>query len=91
MNQPTNQAYQIKEKLAELEESMLAKTPDMPILLQKIHRQLDADPDVVTLLSNEDCSILVRGLTQQTGASIAATVIKKGTKKAMSRMTVADL
>jgi len=87
----TDQAYQIKEKLARLEEMLLSKAPNMKELLRDIHRQLKADPDNVTVLSNEECAILVRGLERQTSASIAETVVKKAPKKAMNKMTVSDL
>lgn len=90
MNQP-DQAFQIKEKLASLEAALLAGTPDMPQLLRTIHRELKSDPDTVTLLSEEECSILVRGLKKQTATEIATKVIKKKPKKAMSKMTIDDL
>lgn len=86
-----DQAYQIKEKLASLEAALLEGTPNMPILLREIHRNLKNDPDIVTLLSEEDCSILVQGLKKVTATTIATTAIKKGSKKALSKMTVDDL
>lgn len=87
----SDQAYVIKEKLAELEEALLASTPGMKDLLREIHKALKADPDVVTLLSEEDCSILVRGLKKQTATEIATKSLSASKKKAMSKMTVADL
>lgn len=91
-NQPANdQAFEVREKLAQLEEALLAGTPNMPTLLRDIHRKLKQDPDTVTLLSEEECSILVRGLKKQTSTEIATTAIKKGTKKAISKLTVDDL
>lgn len=90
MNNP-DQAFEVREKLASLEEALLAGTPNMAVLLRDIHRTLKADSDVVTLLSEEECSILVRGLKKQTATEIATKAVKKGTKKAMSKMTVSDL
>ena len=88
MNNP-NQAFEVQEKLASLEEALLAGTPGMATLLRDIHRTLKADPDVVTLLSEEECSILVRGLKKQTATEIATKAVKKGgAKKAMSKMQV---
>lgn len=86
----STQAYEIKEKLAQLEAALLSATPNMPTLLRDIHRSLKADPDVVTILSEEECSILVRGLKKQTATEIAVGAVK-GKKKAQSKMTVADL
>jgi len=88
---PSNQAFEVREKLASLEAALLAKTPDMPTLLRAIHKNLKADPDVVTLLSEEECSILVRGLKEVTKTTIAAKALKKGAKKALGKMTVDDL
>jgi len=86
-----DQAFEVREKLASLEAALLSGTPDMPSLLRDIHRTLKADPDVVTILSEEECSILVRGLKKQTATEIATKAVKKGGKKAMSKMTVGDL
>lgn len=86
-----NQAFEVQEKLAQLEQALLAGTPTMPTLLREIHRTLKNDPDIVTLLSEEDCSILVRGLKKQTATEIATSATKKKTTKAMSKMTLLDL
>jgi hypothetical protein len=88
---PTDQAFEVREKLAALEEALLTSLPSMPSLLRDIHRNLKADPDVVTLLSEEECAILVTGLKKQTGTEIATSALKGPRKKAISKMTVADL
>lgn len=85
-----DQAFAIKEKLAQLEEALLEATPNMPVLLRDIHRELKADPDVVTLLSEEECAILVRGLKKQTSTEIATKAVKS-TKKPAKKITVDDL
>jgi hypothetical protein len=82
-----DQAFEVREKLAQLEASLLAGTPNMPVLLRDIHRTLKADPDVVTILSEEECNILVRGLKKQTATEIAIGAVK-GKKKSMSKMQV---
>jgi hypothetical protein len=87
----SDQAYLIKEKLAALETALLEQLPTMRTLLQDIHRSIRLDPDLVTLLSEEDCAIVVQGLMKQTGAVIATSALKAPKKKALSRMTVADL
>ena len=86
-----NQAFEIQEKLAQLEAQLVSGTPNIATLLRDIHSKLKADPDTVTLLSEEECSILVRGLKKQTGAEIATVALKKAPKKALSKMTVDDL
>ncbi len=88
MNTPaSNQAFEVKEKLAALEEALLSSNPEMPSLLRAIHKNLKQDPDIVTLLTEEECSILVRGLKKQTATDIATKSIK-APKKAMNKMQV---
>ena len=84
----TQQGFEIKEKLATLEASLLEQSPGMANLLRDIHKILKQDPDLVTILSEEDCSILVRGLKKQTATNIATAALKKGGKKAMTKMKV---
>lgn len=86
MSQSPDQAFEVREKLAQLEESLLSNTPGMKTLLRDIHRTLKADPDVVTLLTEDECSTLVRGLKKQTATEIATSAVKKGGRKAQSKM-----
>lgn len=87
----TDQAFSVREKLAALEAQLLQGTPQIKDLLRTIHRELAADPDVVTLLSEEECAVLIRGLKKQTNVEIATKALNKTPKKAMSKLTVADL
>lgn len=91
MNSNSDQAFEVREKLAQLEADLTSATPNIAVLLRDIHRNLKSDPDLVTILSEEECSILVRGLKHQTNTSIATTAIKRKPKKALSKMTLADL
>jgi len=88
---PTDQAYQIREKLLALDEALTSQLPNLGSILRDIHTTLKNDPDTVTLLSEEECSILVRGLKKQTATEIATAAVKKKGGKAMSKMTVDDL
>lgn len=82
------QAYEVREKLARLEQLLLDKAPGLPTLLRDIHKQLKADPDVVTILTEDECNILVNGLMQQTKTTISTAVMKRKPKKAMKDMQV---
>ena len=84
-------AFEIQEKLASLELALIGKLPTIKTLLRDIHRSLKGDPDTVTILSEEECGILVEGLKYQTKVEIATTATKAKPKKALSKMTVADL
>ena len=72
----SNQVYQIKEKLAELESLLIAQNPNISVVLRDAHKILKADPDLVTILSEEECSILVRGLKKQTQTEIVTKKLK---------------
>lgn len=90
MSAAPNQAFEVREKLAQLEASLLEGTPNMKVLLRDIHRTLKSDPDVVTILSEEEVSILVNGLKKQTNTEIAVAAVKRKPRKAMKNMTTED-
>ena len=92
INDPTSSIYQIKEKMAILEDAVTNRLPNLATILRDIHKHLKADAECVTLLSEEDCAILVSGLKIQTGVSIATKALaKKSGRKAMSKITTDDL
>jgi len=76
----TDIAFILKEKVASLEAALLSAHPTMPALLKEIHSALRAQPENVTLMSEEEISVIVRGLQKQTGTYLAETV-SKGSKK----------
>lgn len=78
----TTEAFIIKEKLAALEAALLSNSPDMPTILQTIHRTLKSQPQTVTLLDDNDIRVIVNGLEKQQGVMIASSMVKKSTSKA---------
>lgn len=84
---------EIKSKLDELESALLSNHPSMPTLLRDIHKTLKAQPDVVTLMSESELAIVVRGLDKQTNAHLVATTLKptKSSKTALKNVTSDDL
>lgn len=86
-----NIEFMLKEKVAALEQQLLSAHPSMPALLRDIHNHLRNDPDCVTILSEEEIGIIVKGLQRQTQTEITANVMKKGTGKALKKTTVEDL
>lgn len=91
VQQESTQAYQIREKLASLEHALTSQLPGIATLLRDIHSNLKKDPDLVTILSEEECNILVRGLEKQTSTVIATAALKSKPKKSLKKMTTADL
>lgn len=83
----------IKTKLDELESALLSNHPGMPTLLRDIHKTLKAQPDIVTLMSESELAILVRGLDKQTNAHLVATTMKptKAKKESLKNVTSDDL
>ena len=84
----SNTHVQVQEKLLGLEEALLKGTPNMATLLGDIHRQLKNDPDVVSVLTDEECNILAEGLKKQTSTELATKVRAKAPKKAQAKMQV---
>lgn len=84
MNETTSDIF---ESLNELSEALLACHPSMPALLQRIHKQLLADPATVTLLKPDQINTLFQALEIQTNTSI----IEASTPKRKAKVTVDDL
>lgn len=84
-------AEQVKSKLAELETALLTAHPTMPVLLRDIRNQLKADSSVVTLLSEEDIGVIVRGLKLQTNTEIATAASKGKGGKSVKNIGIDDL
>ena len=84
-------AEQVKESIATLQSQLLSSHPQLPVLLSQIHKQLKADPELVTILSEEECGIIVSGLKKQTATEISTTALKKAGKKSLKSITLSDL
>jgi hypothetical protein len=86
MSQVTD-SFELKEKVAELSGLLLSKHPKMPVLLREIHTTLRAQPENITLLSEEEISVIVSGLKVQTGIEFAASATKgAGAKSAVAKI-----
>ena len=79
--------FELKEKVADLSQQLLSKHPRMPILLREIHTALRAQPENVTLLSEEEIGVIISGLKIQTQTEFAAAALKPtGTKAAVNKI-----
>ena len=81
----------LQQKLASLESALDSQLPGIASILKDIHQQLKADSAVVTVLSEEECATIVRGLKKQTATEITTTALKKKPTKSLKSMSVADL
>lgn len=59
-------------ELAELEEALTQNIPDFRLILRNIHQKLRADPELVTVLSEEEIGLIVSGLATHAQAEIIA-------------------
>ena len=86
-----NLQEQLQEKIAEIATTLETSAPGLPNLLRTIHTQLKKDPELVTLLTDEECSVLVNGLKEHTQIELACTAMKSAPRKALKNTTVDDL
>lgn len=59
-------------ELAELEQALEQQVPDFRVILRNIHQKLRADPELVTVLSEEEIGLIVSGLATHAQAEIIA-------------------
>jgi hypothetical protein len=80
---------ELQMKISSLQQAILETHPKLPILLKEIHTMLKNDPAIVTVLSEEDISVIVNGLKQQTKTEITQSSLKK--KTSLKGVSLADL
>ena len=83
------QIDQVREKLLFMESSLESENPDISGMLRFIHTALRKDPENVTLLSDEEKALVIRGLKYQTRTELAVAVTKK--RKPKKAMTMDDI
>ena len=85
----------VKTKIAELNNALLTSHPTMPVLLREIHNHVRRDPELVTIISEEEIGIIVNGLKQHTQTVLVTTATKSTTTKAgkaaIAKLTADDL
>ena len=82
---------QIQMQIAELEQAILSAHPTLPTLLQQIHRSIKADPEQVTLLTEEQIGVIVNGLSKQTQTQIATSISSGKKGKTIKSIGISDL
>ncbi len=68
-------------KMNLLQEAIHTQHPTMPVLLMQIHKQLRADPELTSTLSEEGIGVIVKGLQLQTKTELVSVVIKESKSK----------
>lgn len=84
---------EIKSKLDELEQALLSAHPTLPTLLRDIHTTLKKQPEQVTLMTEDEIAIVVRGLEKQTQSHLVAATLKptKVKKESLKNVSATDL
>ena len=77
----------VKAEIKALESIMLEKRPEQGEALAKIHATLQTYPENVTLLSEAEIGVIIRGLTTQSGIEL----VKKAAKTATSKTSIKSL
>lgn len=86
------QGFELKQKVSELQAQLLEAHPKMPDLLRIIHSQLKADPENVTLLSEEEIHVIVEAQEKITQTKVVADIVAgKKSGKSVKKITLADL
>lgn len=80
---------EVKSKIAELSAALLAASPTMPLLLREIHTQVRKDPELITIISEEEIGIIVNGLKVHTNTELLSTAVKAASKK--TKVTIDDI
>ncbi len=91
MSTITYGAKSIQEKIASLEAALLSDTPEAKLVLASIHKQLQKDPDVVTILTEEEIGQLVGGLSKVTGHTITAKAMAAPRNKPLRETSIDDI
>jgi hypothetical protein len=86
-----NISQQISESVSSLQAALLSTHPDISSILRTIHTTLKANPDCVTLLSEDEIGIIISGLKQQTNTEIATSISKGGKGKGVKSIGISDL
>jgi len=87
-SQPLGNVDDIREKIATLQNHLLTSHPLIPTLLRTIHTQLKADPEVVTLLQDDEIKTIVTGLQHVTKVHLVES--SKPKKKPLKNLDLDD-
>lgn len=80
-----------RNKILSLQQVMIEETPKLPIVLGEIKRILLKNPEVATLLTEEEIGKLVAGLSVRANEKLAEAVVKSTRSKSVKNATIDDL
>lgn len=83
--------HPIAMEMAELEAALDAHVPGFVSILSTIHKKLKVDPDIVTLLDDEEIAKIVAGLEKHTNVTIVAPSAVKAAKSKAKKEPVSAM
>jgi hypothetical protein len=81
----------VKGRIFELQEALEKATPNYTNILREIHNTLKNDPDVVTLLTEDEIGTITAALKQHKNVVITSEAVKKVSKKKLSSIDEDDI
>ena len=84
--QPTPSNHPLAMQFAEMESALLTADPKFKLILRDVHRTLGKDPELVTQMTEEEISLVVRGLVVFANAEIVEPAKAKAVKAGQAAM-----
>lgn len=82
---------QIVDSINNLQSALVSQNPQLPVILRSILQKLKSDPEVVTLLSEDEFGTIVKAARVHSGVVITTTTSKASAKKALSKLSADDI
>lgn len=92
--QPTPSSHPLAMQFAELEAALLTADPTFKTTLRDVHRHLGKDPELVTLMTEEEVAMIVKGLVVFANAEVVEPAKAKAVKaasRALKNISADDL
>lgn len=83
---PTPSSHPLAMQFAEMESALLTADPTFKTILRDVHRHLGKDPDLVTLMTEAEVALVVKGLIVFANAEVVEPAKAKAVKAAAKTM-----
>ena len=84
ISERTTFEHPLSMQFAEMEQALLSADPTFKTILRDVHRQLGNDPELVTMMTEDEIQLVVRGLIVHAKAEIIEPAKAKTVKKAVA-------
>lgn len=80
-----------KEKLMQLEEALNLDSPGFAYKLRDVHQAMAKQPDVVTILSEDEIALVVKGLSKMKGVVLGTETKSSGGRSRKTKVLTSDM